>query len=418
MNTSELSLSELIHAVSAELWRTSFTEVIIARYNRIWDRLLLFADERKESEFSLRLGQDFLETEYGLLSEPKTDRMSTLRIRAIHLLETYQLHGILPVRMPTKGYVYVEEFREVFEDFIKWRRFLGVSEKTIKSNEIYLERFSNYLHNHGLKNISEMNVPVIHGFIGTLSAYKPPTIYCTLCCLRVLFRYLHDHGYTERDFSLSVPSMNYDSRSKIPSAYSKEEVNTIISQIDRGNPKGKRDYAIVLLAARLGLRASDICSLSFKNIRWENNTIEIIQEKTEELLTLPLLREVGEALIDYLKYGRPISDLPYVFLRHVAPLDKLNPPTLHSIVTFYMHRAGIPVSNAKKHGPHALRHSLAGILLEGNTPFPVISGILGHSSSKSTSVYVKVDVLQLKNCALEVPEFTAINVGKGGIGNE
>lgn len=416
MNTSELSLSELIHAVLAELRRTNFTEVIIARYKRIWEKLLLFADERKKSEFSLWLGQDFLETEYGLLSDPKTDRTSALRIRAIYLLETYRLHGILPVRMPTKDYVYAEEFRRVLEDFVKWRRSLGVSEKTIKANEIYLERFSNYLRNHGIKSLSDVNVPVIHGFVSTLSIYNAPTIYCTLCCLRVLLRYLHDHGYIERDLSPSVPSMNYDSRSKIPSAYSREEVNAIISQVDRGNAKGKRDYAIILLAARLGLRASDICNLSFENIRWENNTIEVLQEKTGQLLVLPLLTEVGEALVDYLKYGRPVSELPYVFLRHVPPMDKLRPPTLHSIITFYMQRAGIPISNAKKHGPHTLRHSLAGILLEGNTPFPVISEILGHSNTKSTSVYMKIDAIQLKNCALEVPGFIVTNAG-GDVGN-
>lgn len=413
MDKKDLNLEELIIAVTEELRRTNFKETVIGQYGRLWNKLLVFADEQNEDSFSLKLGQAFLEKEYSLLSEPKTDRTSTQKIRAIFLLETYQEHGILAVRMPTKEYVYAEEYRDVFIDFINWRKSLGISEKTIKSNKIYLERFSNYLYNFGLKSVNDLDTNVIHGFIRTLSLYNPPTIYCTLCCLRILLRYIHDNGYITSNLSDAVPSMNYDSRSKIPSSYTKDEITRTILQIDRANPKGKRDYAIVLLLARLGLRASDICNLQFNNIRWDTNTIEITQEKTEEILTLPLLNEVGEAIIDYLKYGRPVSDLPQVFLKHMAPVDKLTSSTLHSLVSFYLQSAGIPIEN-KKHGPHALRHSLAGILLEGNTPIPIISAILGHSSSNSTSIYLKIDIVQLKNCALEVPEIIVSTDGRRG----
>ncbi|WP_244910469.1 site-specific integrase [Caldibacillus thermoamylovorans] len=172
--------------------------------------------------------------------------------------------------------------------------------------------------------------------------------------------------------------------------------------MDRGNPKGKRDFVMVLLAARLGLRASDICGLKFENVHWETNTIHLVQKKTKKKIELPLLTEVGNAIIDYLKFGRPQSDLPYLFLRAGQPYDRLEEPTLHSIVSFYLKQAGIKNIENKKHGPHALRHSLAGILLEKKTPLPVISEVLGHTNTESTKTYLRIDLDTLRQCALDV----------------
>jgi len=159
---------------------------------------------------------------------------------------------------------------------------------------------------------------------------------------------------------------------------------------------------MILLAARLGLRASDICGLKFENIHWETNTLLLVQKKTKEKIELPLLVEIGNAIIDYLKYGRPISDLPYIFIRAGQPYDRLEEPTLHSIVSFYLRRAGINNIDEKKHGPHALRHSLAGFLLEKKTPLPVISEVLGHTNTESTKTYLRIDLESLRQCALEV----------------
>jgi site-specific recombinase XerD len=130
---------------------------------------------------------------------------------------------------------------------------------------------------------------------------------------------------------------------------------------------------MLLLACRLGLRASDICGLSFANLFWRENLIVLTQVKTKKHIELPLLAEVGNAIITYLKYGRPVSQLPYVFLHAGNEERRLAEPTLHSIVGSYLQRAGITDVEKKKHGPHALRHSLAGFLLQKKTPLPVIS---------------------------------------------
>ena len=173
------------------------------------------------------------------------------------------------------------------------------------------------------------------------------------------------------DWSYLVPKDNYKKEAKLPTTYTEEEIERMLSAVDRGNPKGKRDYAMLLLACRLGLRASDICGLSFANLLWQENLVVLTQEKTKKRIELPLLAEVGNAIIDYLKCGRPVSQLPYIFLHAGHEERRLAEPTLHSIVSFCLRRAGLPNVEKKKHEPHALRHSLAGFLLQKKTPLAV-----------------------------------------------
>lgn len=156
---------------------------------------------------------------------------------------------------------------------------------------------------------------------------------------------------------------------------------------------------------RLGLRTIDIKHLKLDNLKWRDNRIELVQSKTSRTLNLPLLPDVGWAIIDYLKNGRPKVDSPYVFLRQLAPLEPFSDEDrLHQIVIKYMKLAKIPMAPQKKKGMHSLRHTLASRLLQENTPLSVISDILGHVSSDSTAVYLKVDVDMLREYALNPGE--------------
>lgn len=316
------------------------------------------------------------------------------------------MHGIIFPRTKQPIRKYPPQFQALFQGYIDNKRAEGHSEDTLQSYAIYLGRFSDYLNSRGIADIRDMDEIAVLGFTDTFIRYSPSMIHTTLCSLRTFFHYLFQNGFVFRDFAYIVPHDGYRKRTKVPSAYPKEDVETLLKSIDRGNPKGKRDYAIILLAARLGLRAQDICDLSFNNLKWETNTIELLQEKTEEPIVLPLLEDVGLAIIDYLKYARPDYEFTNViFLRLAPPLGKLQAPTLHSIVAQHMRTAGIKIQDGKKHGPHALRHSLASALLEENTPLPVISEILGHRNTASTSVYLKIDINQLRTCSLDPPPF-------------
>ena len=160
---------------------------------------------------------------------------------------------------------------------------------------------------------------------------------------------------------------------------------------------------MLLLAARLGLRSSDIVNLKLKNIDWEKSEISLIQQKTKKALTLPLLNDVGEAIINYVKNGRPNVQDSHIFIRENKPYTHVSSSSLYTIVDQYLKRANIKVPANHRHGPHALRHSLATLLLEDNIPISTIKEILAHKSVETTKIYLKIAEKQLLRCALDVP---------------
>lgn len=404
MNTTKrLEVSELIQATRNELRKTMYTELSIRGPESVWRKFEDYIQSKGINYFSSTVGMEFLEERYqyslNSTSEPNKDRL-----RAIQLLVDFQAHERISIRRKGTRREFAPPFRTIFNEFIDSRKNVGISNRTLETHTIYLDRFSRYLAGQEVTQLNEINVSHIHGFIQhTAATRRNATVYCTACSLRVLLRYLFEQQLIPKNLSVFVPSVKNSKKSKIPSAYLQEEIQQMLSVIDRGSPKGKRDYAMLLIASRLGLRASDICKLTFSNFKWESNTIELIQTKTKEAVALPLLHEVGEAVIDYIKYGRPVVNDEEIFLRLSAPICPMMAATLHSIVTEYMNKAGIPIPPGKKHGPHALRHSLASALLHNNVPMPVISEILGHTDTESTSVYLKIDILHLRDYALDVP---------------
>jgi len=155
------------------------------------------------------------------------------------------------------------------------------------------------------------------------------------------------------------------------------------------------------------MRVSDIRNLRFENLLWEQARIEINQAKSTEPLALPLTEEIGSALIDYLRYGRPESQLREVFLRANAPFKPFgHDNNLHYIVTRYRRRAGIKLPVQNRRGMHSLRHTMASRLLEADIPLETISGIMGHISMDTTRIYTKVNIEALQSVAIDPEEVT------------
>ena len=128
--------------------------------------------------------------------------------------------------------------------------------------------------------------------------------------------------------------------------------------------------------------------------------MDILQQKTGIPISLPLLDDVAWAIIDYLRNGRPCCDCDYIFVRHNSPITKLR--STYDIVQKYLRRAQIALPVGKRHGLHAMRHSLASKMLEQEIAVPIISGVLGHLSTDTTKFYLKIDINHLRRCALEV----------------
>jgi len=397
------TLKELSSQVEAYFKELSYSATTISRYRSGWKKLDEFMKDKSIEFYSSMVGEMFIKGIIGTGTYDDLSRWNKDLIRCANVLSEFQATGVIQFRSHSKFYVFEGEIGNVILGFISYRESLGLSKDTLDSNRLYLARFLDYLNTKCVQTIKDLEKHHILGFINSLGFYSKATIHCTLCSLRNFLKYLYENQYSGIDFVYLVPKDNYKQEAKLPTTYTKEEVEKLISAVDRCSPKGKRDVTMILLAARLGLRASDICHLQFENILWETNTISLMQKKTGEKVELPLLMEIGTAIIDYLKYGRPVSELPYIFLRIGQPYNKLEEPTLHSIVSFYLRRAGISHVDKKKHGPHALRHSLAGFLMEKKTPLPIISEVLGHSNTESTKPYLRIDMEALRQCSLEVP---------------
>ncbi len=181
----------------------------------------------------------------------------------------------------------------------------------------------------------------------------------------------------------------------------------MIATIDRNNPIGKRDYAMIVLACVLGLRIGDIKNLRFSNFNWGEKKVSIIQHKTHKPLTLPIPDAVGWAVIDYIKNGRPsYYESDRVFLKHMPPFDPIGENNhMGQLIVRYMRKAGIDRRGRKRSGFHSLRHSAGSMLLEMGTPLPVITNILGHSDPDITAVYLKTDIQKLTECILPLEDF-------------
>jgi site-specific recombinase XerD len=398
------TFSELMNEAAAYLSSLSYSSHTVDYYRREWKYLGDYMQEKCIPMYNTQIGSQYLadiveDTECRFLSKSKK-----MRIRMITSLSDFFMTGSIRKRKPRS---LPEEFEGVIgktisDYLIENNKLNNYVAHTVQSNTLCLSRFLNYLNGCNIKSIEEINTANLIGFVQALQKYSDVTRYIIILQTNKFLKYLYNCKILESDYSTVIPKCNYVRQPKLPSYYSEEEISRLIQCVDRNNAVGKRDYTIILLIAKLGLRRSDVCGLKFENIYWEQRQISLIQQKTMRPIELPLFDEIGNAIIDYLKYGRPTSNLPYVFLRMVPPCNNLDGNGITCIIQKYLRYAGINYDE-RKHGPHALRHSLASNLLKQETPLPVISCILGHSNTESTIGYLRVDIESLRKCALEVP---------------
>jgi integrase/recombinase XerD len=400
-----VTIDEQIEDVKRELLRIGYGDKTIERYQRAWNRLIDYMKERSIEAYSTKVGLDFLEEAFQITVFTALTNENKMRARSINVLNDYYLHGVIFPKCTTSSVSLLSYHLDALKKFQEYRKQYQITEKTLKNYERYIGKFLLYLERHGVTNLSQITVVSILDYANIFATYSSATSYNSLSALRVFLRYLHETSILDEDLSDKVPHVRYQRDAHVPSAFPKEDIKRILEAVDRANPRGKRDYAMLLLASELGLRSGDIRNLTFSNLHWETNTIELVMNKTGRPITLPLLEDVGLAVIDYVKYGRPQADTDVIFLRHVSPIQKLTASGLTAIVRRYISLAGIKVKPGQSQGPHAMRHSLASALLEDSVPLPVISEILGHADSRTTGIYLKINVNQLRNCALEVPKF-------------
>jgi integrase/recombinase XerD len=218
--------------------------------------------------------------------------------------------------------------------------------------------------------------------------------------LRSLLRYLHRSGRVPTDLSPQVIGPMLYAYEDIPSTLDRSQIDMVLeSTREDRSPRGLRDHAILQMLAIYGLRKGEICNLRLDDIDWRADLLRIRHTKTNACSSMPLLTSVGEALLDYLRLGRPQVDRREVFIRSIAPFTEMK--SLYGMVTRRIAVAGvIPVG---KRGPHVFRHARAVELLRASVPQKIIGDVLGHRSTESTNAYLKLATEDLRAVALDVP---------------
>jgi site-specific recombinase XerD len=391
-----------IRVLSDALRDLGYTDWTVALRQRYWREYYIFrgsfdVDEKLMDEFLLRV--------YGI--QPNNINISKKQYEAraaIRNLLEYRCHGKI-INYHTPWFTdmpWVESFKPVVDEFLKTLHDRECRPQTILNYERTLKKLTNYLHSIEVDSFGEMTPSHITSFLVASIHRTVRNLKSTLCNLRVLFRYLYLNEHNAMDLSLFLPKSNVLlKRRRIPTTWTKEDVNKILSCVDIANPVGKRDYAMILLVARLGIRVSDLIRLRFEDIKWDKNCIHTVQYKTNEPLVLPLFDDVGNSIIDYIKNGRPPVNSDLIFVSHKPPFEKFSDNNhLYGMFNKYLVKSGIEVTPDKNHGMHSLRHTLANELLRNEIPLPVISEILGHKSLQSTMQYLRADVEQLRYCTL------------------
>ena len=259
----------------------------------------------------------------------------------------------------------------------------------------HLDRFQAYLQRIGVRSVQELSPVILSSHIveRAASGLARSTVREDAGVLRVFLRYLHREGVLATDLSDAVGWPQVYRMSTIPRSISWDEVNQVLAGVDRRTPAGRRDYAILLLLVTYGLRAREVAALTLDDIDWKHDRLAVPERKANHSTAFPLSPVVGEAILDYLRNGRPETTDRHVFFRAVAPHRPIGPAAVSSRARHYLLQAGVQVPRP---GSHTLRHSAVQRLVDANLDLKTIGDFIGHRSPRSTEVYAKVDVEALR----------------------
>lgn len=287
-----------------------------------------------------------------------------------------------------------------FNGYLQQER--GVTPRTLRSYFFHLRSLEQYLTRIGLTQIADLSPSVLSAFITERGqAWGKSAMIGSCASLRVFLRYAHRERLIPRDLSGSVQAPKSYRLATIPRSIPWADVRRVLDSVDRRSAIGKRDYAILLLLVTYGLRAREIRDLTLEDLDWQQERLRIPERKAGHSTAYPLSPVVGEAIVDYLKRGRPKTEDRHIFLRSMAPYRPCDDTCISTRTGHYLHKAGITVPRA---GSHTLRHSCVQRLVDAQFSLKTIGDYVGHASPDTTAIYAKVDLESLRAMALQAEE--------------
>ena len=396
MSKNVVELTTALHAHLADL---GYKPSSLKTYGCILKKLVGYCTDKNIDTYSVQVGRDFVWECYGyVLGEFDSGKAPN---RAMHMLTDFQRYGMIFKQHNIRLEGFSSEYEQLFESFLLHLRKVGIAESSIRKYRNFLFRFEYFLKNRGVLFFNQLELCHLNIYVESYAGLSRNTVAAAVSNLKRLLDFAYKHGYHEKDYSESLPIVRYNNKKRLPATFTLEETEKILSNIDRNNPLGKRNYAAIMLAARLGLRVSDVVGLRFSSIDWQTKRLSIIQQKTGKPLDLPIPEDVGWAIIEYLKNGRPETKCENIFVRHNAPFDAMTSNFGKDIVNAAQ-KAGIKTPANKTVGMHTFRHSLATSMLDKGAKINDIAQVLGQTRPESADDYISTNVDMLRQCGLEV----------------
>ena len=295
------------------------------------------------------------------------------------------------------------ELDNVLCKHILYLKNIGNKDNTILEKTWHIYLFLNYIQKKNLKSIINNDIYDYTEECVKLS-WGDSIKSRSKLVLKLFFNWTYENNITTISGNVIFPKIVWHRNTNIRTYYTKDEIQKLLNVIDIKTRKGKEDYLIISIICYLGLRISDVINLKMSNINFNENTISIIQYKTNKKLILPLIDSIKYPLLDYLKNVRPLDcDLDYIFLTNEKPYrQKIELKHHGTIVRRYFIKANVNI-NGRKAGFHSLRHSFSTMLLNENVDLYSVSSILGHQALDTTMLYLDINISKLKELALEVP---------------
>ena len=393
------TLERLGEGAAGRLEEIGYAPITIKHYKEHFKAFARYAEGVGESDWSEGLVRGYILERYGLDFEREKLPQHIAQVkRACWMLGFYAATGEIPGRY-AEGRAAPARFRPLLELFIAECVERGLSTATLSSRHDDTCDLLDFLDRNGIRRLSDIGRDEVELFMAERHAAAPKAMQRTVSSIRCFLRCMYSHGITERDISLIVPKASRYPSKSLTKVWSEQEVSTLLNSIGRADAPGKRDYAMVLLVATYGLRSGDVVGMRLADISWKSGTLHVVQGKTGAPNDLPMTDEVGWALADWLRNGRPAQPrCDNVFTRLTAPFGPI--AAVDPVLKRRMAAAGISRDPNAKSGPHSLRHTVATGMLRAGATVPVISSVLGHSAETTTVIYLHSDIEGLRRCAL------------------
>jgi integrase len=408
----QTGVRDCVVRVVAVLRDAGRAEGTVGRQQVVLDRFAAFLTSRGLRTASERACIDFIANQTGVrlgsLREPVNDRAVQAVRRPVVLLADVLAGRAVNVDrtvLPATDACPVR-FRPLRDDYLASCRRRGNAEATVVAKDRAASRLLAYLVEVGADDLAGLGVRDVSGFLLRQRGLRRKTVAAMRSCLADFLGFTATAGWTPPGLADRLPPHRHVRHESDPHLWTAEEIRRTLAGIDRQSATGKRDYAMILTTARLGLRISDLRRLELGDLDWRSKQITIVQHKTGRPLRLPLLADVGWAIIDYIRAGRPETACPNVFVKHRHPFDAFGcSSSVACRLSRHAARAGVEFGPGQVCGMHSLRGALAVAMISDGTPMPVVSAVLGHASSDTTQAYyLRFDVERLRGCALDVED--------------